>query len=108
MADPVVILGSLARAPIERPTTPTQGRLETDQGILGRLSVAERRLDAVVEAAIAEVQLPGLNVAMPEAQYMAVPKLPEKFSGPGVAMTRTPVMTVAMLVAVETCWGWVA
>ena len=47
-------------------------------------------------------------MAIPDAQYMADPKLPEKLTAPGVARTRTPVMTVAMLVPVVTCWGWVA
>ena len=51
---------------------------------------------------------PALNVAMPDAQYMADPKLPAKLCAPGVARTWTPVTTVAMLVPVVVCWGWVA
>ena len=51
---------------------------------------------------------PALNMAMPDDQYMADPKLPEKLCGPGLARTWSPVMTVAMLVPVVTCWAWVA
>ncbi len=53
-------------------------------------------------------QDPALKVAMPEAQYMADPKLPVKLCAPGVARTRTPVITVAILVPVVVSWGWVA
>ena len=45
---------------------------------------------------------------MPDAQYIADPKLPAKLWGPGVARTWTPVITLAMLVPVVVCWGWVA
>ena len=51
-------------------------------------------------------QAPALKVAMPDDQYMDDPKLPEKAWAPGLARTWTPVMTVAMLVPVVVCWGW--
>jgi hypothetical protein len=51
-------------------------------------------------------EAPALKVAMPDDQYMDDPKLPEKAWAPGLARTWTPVMTVAMLVPVVVCWGW--
>ena len=47
-----------------------------------------------------------MKVAMPDDQYMEDPKLPEKTCAAGLAETRTPVITVAMLEPVVVCWGW--
>src|ERR1700686_321288 len=49
---------------------------------------------------------PALNMARADDQYMGDPKVPEKLCGPELARTWTPVMTVAMLVPVVTCWAW--
>ena len=64
--------------------------------------------DGHVEIPGAERQRPsaqGLNTAIPEAQYIALPKLPVMLRAVGVVRTRYPVTTLAIDPVLVSC-GW--